>query len=162
MSDKKYKVIVSDRAKRMFGTHIRFMAQVNKDAAKTKKQELMEAMRECMIFDISQVQYAIVETTGKINFYQKSRYRNVENGDVGIQVPNCDPPCLLIKDGEINYPGLRRWNGDEAKLREIIKSMKLDIKDIFLLTDSTDKGIYTVLKSNDKYGTKPICKAEDK
>ena len=45
MSDKKYKVIVSDRAKRMLGTHIRFMAQVNKDAAKTKKPELMEAMR---------------------------------------------------------------------------------------------------------------------
>ena len=45
MSDKKYKVIVSDRTKRMLGTHIRFMAQVNKDAAKTKKQELMEAMR---------------------------------------------------------------------------------------------------------------------
>ena len=45
MSDKKYKVIVSDRAKRMLGTHIRFMSQVNKDAAKTKKQELMEAMR---------------------------------------------------------------------------------------------------------------------
>ena len=45
MSDKKYKVIVSDRAKRMLGTHIRFMAQVNKDAVKTKKQELMKAMR---------------------------------------------------------------------------------------------------------------------
>lgn len=44
MSDKKYKVIVSDRAKRILGTHIRFMAQVNKDAAKAKKQELMEAM----------------------------------------------------------------------------------------------------------------------
>ena len=39
MSDKKYKVIVSDRTKRMLGTHIRFMVQVNKDAAKTKKQE---------------------------------------------------------------------------------------------------------------------------
>ena len=45
MSDKKYKVIVSDRAKRMLGTHIRFMAQVNKDAAKAKKRELLEAMR---------------------------------------------------------------------------------------------------------------------
>ena len=45
MSDKKYRVIVSDRAKRMLGTHIRFMAQVNKDAAKAKKKELMEAMR---------------------------------------------------------------------------------------------------------------------
>ena len=37
----KYKVIVSDRAKRMLGTHIRFMAQVNKDAAKAKKKEIM-------------------------------------------------------------------------------------------------------------------------
>lgn len=45
MPDKKYIVIVSDRAKRMLGTHIRFMAQVNKDAAKAKKKELMDAMR---------------------------------------------------------------------------------------------------------------------
>lgn len=124
--------------------------------------ELMEAMRECMIFDISQVQYAIVETTGKINFYQKSCYRNVENGDMGIKVQNCDPPCLLIKDGDINYPGLRRWNGDEKKLRGMIKDMGLDIKDIFLLTDSVDKGVYTVLKSDNECGTKSICKPQEK
>lgn len=41
--NKKYKVIVSDRAKRMLGTHIRFMVQVNKEAA--KKKEIMSAMR---------------------------------------------------------------------------------------------------------------------
>lgn len=45
MSGKKYKVIVSDRAKLMLGTHIAFMAQVDKNAAKDKKKELMEAMR---------------------------------------------------------------------------------------------------------------------
>ena len=120
--------------------------------------ELMEAMRECMIFDISQVQYAIVETTGKINFYQKSCYRNTENGDMGLQVPNCDPPCLLIKDGEINYPGLRRWGKGEATLRSMITEMNLNIKDIFLLTDSKDKGVYTVLKNGSQSGTKPIGK----
>ena len=42
---KRYEVIVSDRAKRMLGTHIRFMAQVNKEAAKAKKKEIMTAMR---------------------------------------------------------------------------------------------------------------------
>ena len=42
---KRYKVIVSDRAKRMLGTHIRFMAQVNKEAAAAKKKEIMTAMR---------------------------------------------------------------------------------------------------------------------
>lgn len=45
MTDKKYKVIVSDRAKRVLGAHIRFMAQVNKDAASTKKKEIITAIR---------------------------------------------------------------------------------------------------------------------
>ena len=45
MTDKKYKVIVSDRAKRMLGAHIRFMAQVNKDAASTKKKVIITAIR---------------------------------------------------------------------------------------------------------------------
>lgn len=50
MADKKYQVIISDRAKRMLGTHIRFMSQVNKDAAVVKKKELVTAIRslECM------------------------------------------------------------------------------------------------------------------
>lgn len=43
--NRKYKVIVSDRAKRMLGTHIRFMAQVSKEAAAAKKKEIMAAMR---------------------------------------------------------------------------------------------------------------------
>lgn len=41
----KYKVIISDRAKRMLGNHIRFMAQVNKDAAIEKKKEIMKSLR---------------------------------------------------------------------------------------------------------------------
>ena len=46
MTDKKtYSVIVSDRAKRMLGTHIRFLAQVNPQAATAKKKELLSAMR---------------------------------------------------------------------------------------------------------------------
>lgn len=45
MADKKYKVIVSDRAKRMLGAHIRFMAQVNKDAVSIKKKEIITAIR---------------------------------------------------------------------------------------------------------------------
>ena len=45
VSNRKYKVIVSDRARRMLGEHIRFLAQVNKEAAVAKKKEIMAAMR---------------------------------------------------------------------------------------------------------------------
>ena len=41
MADKKYKVIVSDRAKQMLGVHFRFMTQVNKEAVAAKKKERM-------------------------------------------------------------------------------------------------------------------------
>lgn len=112
--------------------------------------ELMEAMRECMIFDISQVQYAIVETTGKINFYQKSRYRTVENGDMKITVENCNPPLLLIKDGEINKAALETYRGGEKKLNEILNQNGVALKDVFIMTDSPDKGVCIVLK--DKAG----------
>ena len=43
--NKRYKVIVSDKAKRMLGTHILFLARVNKEAAVSKKKEIMAAMR---------------------------------------------------------------------------------------------------------------------
>lgn len=45
MADKKYNVIISDRAKRELGTSIRFIAQISKEAAAAKKKELIAAMR---------------------------------------------------------------------------------------------------------------------
>ena len=41
----KYKVIISDRAKEMLGMHIRFLAQVNKPAAKKLKDRLVTEIR---------------------------------------------------------------------------------------------------------------------
>lgn len=43
--DRHYKVIISDRAKRMLASHIHFIAQVNRDVAKAKKKEIMDVMR---------------------------------------------------------------------------------------------------------------------
>lgn len=45
MAEKTYRVIVSDRAKQMLGTHIRFLAQASKEAAIGKKKALIAAMR---------------------------------------------------------------------------------------------------------------------
>lgn len=45
MAEKTYRVIVSDRAKQMLGTHIRFLAQASKEVAIGKKKALIAAMR---------------------------------------------------------------------------------------------------------------------
>ncbi len=41
----KYHIIVSDKAKKMLETHIRFMAQVNKESAKKTKDKIITAIR---------------------------------------------------------------------------------------------------------------------
>lgn len=40
----KYNVIISDRAKRMLTTHIKFIANVKKEAAISKKKEILNAL----------------------------------------------------------------------------------------------------------------------
>lgn len=44
MSEQTYTVIVSERAKQMLATHMRFLAQVSKAAAVSKKKELLAAL----------------------------------------------------------------------------------------------------------------------
>ena len=44
--------------------------------------DLVEAMREEQIFDLSEIHYAIVETNGKIHFMQKSRFQAAQRSDV--------------------------------------------------------------------------------
>ena len=41
---KKYKIIVSNKAKQMLDTHIRFIANVNKEAAKAEKSKIISAI----------------------------------------------------------------------------------------------------------------------
>lgn len=41
---KKYRVVVSERAKRMLGTNMRFLAQVNKAAAASKKKQILDEL----------------------------------------------------------------------------------------------------------------------
>lgn len=61
--------------------------------------DLVEAMREEQIFDITEIWYAIVETTGKIHFLKKKDCQNAEKADVNCGGSSSDPPAVIIRDG---------------------------------------------------------------
>lgn len=93
--------------------------------------DLLEAMRDAEIFDINKVQYAMVETTGKINFYQKS------DGTT-------DPPTIIIKDGLLIHEGLLQAGLGESWLNQLFKDKNVRREEIFLLAASGD-GSYTLI-----------------
>ena len=65
--------------------------------------DLLESLRSMGIFDINEVQLAVVETTGKISVYQKAQFRPVNNGGMGVKGSQTDPPQLVVDNGRIIY-----------------------------------------------------------
>ncbi|GHV47554.1 hypothetical protein FACS189499_05280 [Clostridia bacterium] len=89
--------------------------------------DLLEAMRDNGIFDIAEVDYAIVETNGKINFLQKGTLPSV--------------PELAIKNGEVTDSGLK-----VSGIEKILRKEKISAEDVYMLTTDTDGNYYLVKK----------------
>ena len=105
----------------------------------------MESLRSCNVFDISEVQFAIVETTGKISVYSKFPYRNVTNHDIGISGTSSDPPCIIINDGIFLGKAFSVLNLEKKWLDDILHKKQLHIKDIFLMT-ADKNGNYNIIE----------------
>ena len=96
--------------------------------------DLMTALRGNGIFDISEVQLAVVETNGSVSAYQKAPARPVTSGDLRLPVQTDDPPEVLIADGCISEEGMQAAGYTPEKLHKLLKSKKLRDDEVFLLT----------------------------
>lgn len=107
--------------------------------------DLIESMRGQQIFDISQVNYAIVETTGKISFMLKKDFQPAEKQDVSAGGSSEDPPSIIIRDGLIDHQKMNNLNLKEKWLSKVLSEQHTDEKDIFLMT-ADDGGNYTIIR----------------
>ena len=107
--------------------------------------DLMESLRSVQIFDINEVQLAVVETTGKISVCQKKEFMPLTVGDVKSDSKNFDPPQLIVDDGEIAYKALDFLGLGKKWLDRILEKEQISSKDIFIMTADKDKN-YTIIK----------------
>lgn len=110
--------------------------------------DLMESLRTCNVFDISEVQYAIVETTGNINVYQKFENQNCTPEILNIIGESKNPPQLIVDDGKIIHHSLKLIGFSDSWLQEVLKSKKVKQEDIFLMT-ADDSGSVNIIKKED-------------
>ena len=114
--------------------------------------DLMTALRGNNIFDISDVQFAVVETNGSVSIYEKFAQRNVTNNDLNLTGTSMDPPVIIVSDGKLIQKGLEVSGLKKQWLYDLIDRKHMKISDIFLLTaDKTGK--YNLIKrssGNDK------------
>lgn len=72
--------------------------------------ELNAMLRGKDIVDISEVQYAILETTGEMSIIKKSDFQPLTKSDMNIHLPNPTLPIEIIMDGEIIEKNLAKQN----------------------------------------------------
>lgn len=101
--------------------------------------DLAASLRNQGIFDISEVRFAVVETTGSLSVYQKFPERSVTNRDMQLKGKDIDPPDIIISDGETVPEAMKRLDVTEQWLENTLKREKTDIKNVFIMTVSPDK-----------------------
>ena len=103
--------------------------------------EFLEEARTCGYFDISELEYAIMETNGKISFLSKNKYTNVTKDDLNLKNSYKGPSIELIIDGAIIDNNLKKINKNRSWLITRLNNMNhKDIKKMLLvIIDSNEK-----------------------
>lgn len=103
--------------------------------------DLMEELRLKDIYNLEDIEYAILETSGQLSIIPKTELSNVTKQDLKIKVAQETLPVTLILDGELNISNLKLANKTKEWLTSQLKSNKINsYKDVFIaLIDSKGK-----------------------
>ena len=126
--------------------------------------DVFEAIRGSGFFSIEQIQYAIMETNGKLSVLPKSEFAPVTLGDLNVDVDKTAIPVNLVAEGKLIKENLIVAKINESEVFDILKKMGVDkLKDVLVFT--IDKaGKVFLQKYNQQYQvlrTKPLGKVTE-
>ena len=116
--------------------------------------DLLQDARENGYFDLSEIEGAVMEVSGKVSFLPKSKYAPTTNNDLKIKTDYKGLTANLVIDGKIMYDNLTNIGKDDKWLLTRLKKEGYNnVKDIFLvLCDSKEKlTIYPINYKIDKH-----------
>lgn len=126
--------------------------------------DVFEAIRGCGYFKIEQIQYAIMETNGKMSVFPKSQYAPVTAQDLDLSPEKSTLPINIISEGKINKDNLKLAKIDEIEVKKLLeKANAKNVKDVLVMTIDKNGSVY-LQKYNEKYQTlqtKPLGKVQE-
>ncbi|AWZ47804.1 DUF421 domain-containing protein [Hathewaya limosa] len=113
--------------------------------------DLLEELRLKDIYNVDDVQYAILETSGQLSIIPKSDIDKVTKQDLNIKVKQEKMPVSLILDGNINNENLRLINKDKEWLMNVLENKKIySAKNVFHAYINTEGKFMYQLKDKKK------------
>ena len=113
--------------------------------------ELFEELRGKGFPDLDSVQYAVLETNGKLSVIPKIAAQPVTTAQMGIQAQECGLPLVLISDGRLISHNLCQRGLEEKWLKKQLSARGVTrIDQVFLLTVDDSGSTYFVPKEGAK------------
>lgn len=107
--------------------------------------ELQNLLRQKDVFSIREVEYAILESDGKISILKKSKYSTPTNEDLKLPEKPVYLPVTIIIDGEVLWDNLKACGFEEKWLENQLKLQRIDkIEDVFYAEWKEDEGMYII------------------
>lgn len=96
--------------------------------------DLLQECRTAGYFDIADIEYALMETNGRISILPKSENNPVTIKDMNLKSKKANLVGCLIIDGKVMINNLKNMNKTESWLENIIKVRGYSKEEILLLT----------------------------
>jgi len=149
-----YLTLKSIHFRRFFGGIPALLIQNGKIIEHNLKKErfnvndLLEELRIKGVFDITDVEFAILESNGKISLQLKSQKQPITPAILNIPTSYGGLSANLIIDGEIMYDNLRLVNLNEDWLNNELKKKQINSpKEVFLASLNSSGSLYIDLKN---------------
>lgn len=112
--------------------------------------ELQERLRGNNVFDVADVEYAILETSGQITVIQKPNKRTTIPEDFNIMPEYEGMSYDLVVDGKVMYENLKSLGKDYTWLEKEAKKFKIKPNEALLMTIDGKQEIFCQAKEKSK------------
>ena len=107
--------------------------------------DVLSGLRQKDVFDIEEVEYAVVETNGVLSVMQKRKYQPLSDDIMKNPKTDTDCPCAVIIDGILLRGSLDTFPVQEEKIFKKLKNEKIKQEDVYLMmVDKNEK--YLIIK----------------
>lgn len=114
--------------------------------------DLMTQLRQNGIFRVEEVEFAVVETNGKLSVYQKYQSRTVTPQALSLPDRPDDnaPPLAVVCEGTIMNEALRRSGRDLNWVKKQAAARKLPVEEVYLMVACPDGSCDIIAKERDR------------
>jgi len=130
----------NSRCRELFEGHPAIIVRNGKPDFKKMKalritvQDLLSALRQKDVFELSQVKYAIVETNGTVSVMLKEDYLPLCQGQVPVKREKSALEHLIVCDGKMLKPTLSDLGLTENDVLEHLKRNRVSLEKVMLFT----------------------------